>query len=165
MCTWCGTGSAKQGEGGGCDVIWAILVWVGVPLWLCAVGIGVLVFRSRRLRSRPGDIPVRVLPAGRTRWIRGHAIWVSDVFAWRGSPASWTEALMQVTALRDRPASPAEMAKLHRMGGDLGVVELSGPDGETVTVVAAGTDRAALLGPFTAEQAPKGSPPREAGQP
>lgn len=145
-------------------MIWAILVYVGVPLWLCAVGIGVLVFRSRRLRSRHGDIPVRVLLAGHDRWIRGHAIWVSDVFAWRSSPASWTEALIHVTALHERPASPAEVAKLHRMGGDLAVVELSGPDGETVTAVAAGTNRAALVGPSTTEQAPEGSSAREAGQ-
>lgn len=69
---------------------------------------------------------------------------------------------MQVTSLHDRPASPAESAKLHRMGVDLAVVELSGPDGETLAVVAAGTDRAALLGPFTNEQAPKSAAAREA---
>ena len=93
-------------------MIWAILVWVGVPLWLCALGIGVVVFRSRWLRNRPGNIPVRVLRSGHQRWTRGHAIWVSDVFAWRGSPAAWAEALMQVTAVHDRPASPAEVTQL-----------------------------------------------------
>ena len=136
-------------------MIWAILIYVGVPLWLCALGIGILVFRSRRLRSRHGDIQVRVLRAGHKRWTRGHAIWISDVFAWRGSPAAWAEDLMQVTALLERPASPAEMEKLHRMGSDLTVVDLSGHDGDTLTVVATGTDRAALLGPFCTEQTPK----------
>ena len=43
------------------DMIWAILVLVGVPIWLCALGITALVFRARALRKRPGNIPVRVL--------------------------------------------------------------------------------------------------------
>jgi hypothetical protein len=74
-------------------MIWAILALLGVPLWFCAIAIAVLVFRNRGLRKRPGDIPVRVLRAGKKRWIRAHAIWVSDVFAWRASPASWNEGL------------------------------------------------------------------------
>jgi hypothetical protein len=39
-----------------------------------------------------------ILVAGKRRWTRGHAIWVSDVFAWRGSPAAWNEELLWVTA-------------------------------------------------------------------
>lgn len=109
-----------------------------------------MVFRSRRLRSRPGNIPVRVLRAGHERWTRGHAIWVSDVFAWRGSPAAWAEELVHVISVQDRPATPAEGSKLHRLGEDLAVVELSGPGDETLTVAAAGSHRSALLGPFAA---------------
>ena len=65
-------------------MIWALLAFVGVPLWLCALGIFALVYRNRALRSRHGNIPERVLRPGKTHWIRGHAVWVSDVFAWRG---------------------------------------------------------------------------------
>ena len=83
-------------------MIWAILALLGVPLWLCAVGILALVYRNKSLRQRHGDIPVRVQRAGKTRWTRGHAVWVSDVFAWRGSPAAWSEDLFQVTAARGR---------------------------------------------------------------
>jgi hypothetical protein len=76
-------------EGGNLgNVIWAILAFVGVPLWLCAIGILMLVFNNRKLRKRPGDIPVRILRPGKKRWTRGHAIWVSDVFAWRASSAA-----------------------------------------------------------------------------
>jgi hypothetical protein len=70
-------------------MIWAILVLLGVPLWLCAMGILALLLRNRGLRRRPGNVPVRVLR--RKRWSRGHGVWVSDVFAWRGSPAAWQE--------------------------------------------------------------------------
>ena len=74
-------------------MIWALLAFVGVPLWLCALGILALVYRNLALRSRHGNISVRVLRPGKTHWIRGRAVWVSDVFAWRGSPAAWNEYL------------------------------------------------------------------------
>ncbi len=41
-------------------MVWAILALLGVPLWICAAGITVLVLKNRGLRNRPGDIPVRV---------------------------------------------------------------------------------------------------------
>ena len=37
-------------------MIWAILALLGVPLWLCAAGITIIVFRNRSLRKRYGDI-------------------------------------------------------------------------------------------------------------
>ena len=83
-------------------MIWAV-IWrsgLGVPLWLCALGILALVYRNRALRKRFGDIPVRVLRAGKSRWTRGHGVWISDVFAWRGSPAAWKEDLFQVIDAR-----------------------------------------------------------------
>ena len=78
-------------------MIWALLAMVGVPLWLCAIGIFALVLPEQvpaaTARRHPGPGAAR----GKTRWIRGHAVWVSDVFAWRGSPAAWQEDLVQVT--------------------------------------------------------------------
>ena len=71
-------------------MIWAILALLGVPLWLCAPGILSLVLRNRELRKRYGDIPVRVRRAGKKRWTRGHAIWVSDVFACAARPRHGT---------------------------------------------------------------------------
>ena len=52
----------------------AILALLGVPLWLCAILILVIVVRNRKLRKRHGDIPVRVKRPGKQRWTRGHAI-------------------------------------------------------------------------------------------
>jgi hypothetical protein len=55
---------------------------LGVPLWLCALGILAMVLQNRKLRKRYGDVAVRVLRPGKKRWARDHAIWVSDVVAW-----------------------------------------------------------------------------------
>jgi len=129
-------------------MIWAILALLGVPLWLCAMGVLALVYRNKSLRQRHGDIPVRVLRAGKTRWTRGHAVWVSDVFAWRGSPAAWNEDLFRVTAASVGALEPEELKKLHRLGDHPAVATLTPDVGEPVRVAVASEHRAALLGPY-----------------
>jgi hypothetical protein len=129
-------------------VIWALLAFVGVPLWLCAVGIFAVVYRNRALRTRHGDIPVRVLRPGKSRWVRGHAVWVSQVFAWRGSPAAWNEDLELVVRATLRSATPEDMRRLHRMGDDVVVAELTTDRGVVLQVAASGDHRTALLGPL-----------------
>jgi hypothetical protein len=135
-------------------VIWALLVMVGVPLWLCALAVLTLVLRNRDLRRRHGNVPVRVLRPGKTRWTRGHAVWVSDVFAWRGSPAAWSEDLAQVVAVAVRESAPTERKPLHRLGDAHVVAVLSTAEGRTLTVAAAGEHRLTLSGPFAAQAAP-----------
>ncbi len=131
-------------------MVWAILVLLGVPLWLCAIAILALVFRNRSLRQRPGDIPVRIQRAGETRWTRGHGVWISDVFAWRGSPAAWSEDLVHVTAARVGALEPDELKKLHRLGDDPAVATLTPEVGEPLRVAVEAEHRAALLGPYGA---------------
>jgi hypothetical protein len=129
-------------------MIWAILAMLGVPLWLCAAGILALVYRNKSLRQRHGDIPVRVQREGSTRWTRGHAVWVSDVFAWRGSPAGWNEDLLLVTAVHLEALEPEERKKLHRLGDNPAVVTLIPDEGEPMHVAVAPEHRAAILGPY-----------------
>jgi hypothetical protein len=130
-------------------MVWAILALLGVPLWLCAIGIGALVFRNRALRKRPGNVPVRVLRPGKKRWTPGHAVWVSDVFAWRASPASWMEGLARVTdASLHESIAPETMKKLHRLGDSPSVASLTLDDGTTIDVAARQDDQVALMGPF-----------------
>ena len=137
-------------------MIWAILALLGVPLWLCAIGIFALVFRNRRLRRRHGNLPVRVRRPGKERWTRGHAIWVSDVFAWRGSPAAWNEDLMQVSSATLRTPDPEEREKLHRLADDPAIATLVDAEGAPLDVAVSPEQRSAMLGPF-AHDAP--SPP------
>jgi hypothetical protein len=131
-------------------MIWALLAFVGVPLWLCGMGILALVYRNRALRRRHGDIPVRVLRPGKSRWTRGHAVWVSDVFAWRGSPAAWNEYLERIVGASVRKASSEDREALHRMGDDAVVASLTTDDGFLQKVATPGEHEAALTGPFAA---------------
>ena len=129
-------------------MIWALLALVGVPLWLCALGILALVYRNRSLRRRGGDITVRVQRTGKTRWTRGHAVWVSDVFAWRGSPAAWREDLVRVVGASARNATPEERKALHRLGDGPVVATLTTDQGDVLRVAASAEHRSALSRPF-----------------
>ena len=130
-------------------MIWALLVLLGVPLWLCALGILALVYRNRSLRKRHSDIPVRVQRTGKTRWTRGHAIWVSNVFAWRGSPAAWREDLVRVAGASVRSATPEERKALHRLGDEPVVATLTTGQDEVLHVAASAEHVSALSGPFS----------------
>src|SRR5438270_13333277 len=91
-------------------MIWALLAAVGVPLWLCAVAILILLFRNRALRKRPGNVPVRDRPHYRQRWSPGHGVWIHDVFAFRGLPAAWKEALVWSTEAWASPCNDRHLA-------------------------------------------------------
>ena len=139
-------------------MIWAILAMLGIPLWLCAIGILTLVFQNRRLRKRPGNVPIRVLRPGRSRWTFGHGVWVSDVFAWRGSPAAWREDLVQVSGASLRAADVEERKKLHRVGDQPVIATFELAEGGTLEVATGAEHRSALLGPF-ADVAAMPTPP------
>jgi len=134
-------------------MIWALLALLGVPLWLCAIAIILLVFRNRALRKRHGDIPVRVLRPGKTRWTRGHAVWASDVFAWRGSPAAWNEYLEPIVGASTRAATQEEQHRLHGLGDRPVVATLNTDQGQIFQVATAAEHRSDLAGPFRATSA------------
>ena len=129
-------------------MIWIVLAAVGVPLWLCAIAIFVLVKRNSWLRNRPGNVPVRIRPRGKKRWLPGHGVWVHDVFAFRGSPAAWKEALLWVTGVTARPATEEERKKLRRIGGEPVGATFALAGGGEIELAARAEDRARLLGPF-----------------
>jgi len=129
-------------------MVWAILFFLGVPLWLCAAGIFMMLFDNRRLRTRYGDIPVRVKRPGKKRWTRGHGIWVSDVFAWRGSPAAWNEELLHVAAVTLRTPSAEEQETLHRLGDGFAIATLSVAGDDPVEVAAGSGQVSELVGRF-----------------
>ena len=138
-------------------MIWAILVLVGVPLWLCVAAIVVTVLRNRALRRRPGNVPVRVRRPGKERWLPGHGVWAHDVFAFRGSPAAWKEALLWVTEATVRSAGAGEQEQLHRIGDRPVIATFALASGGSIEFAASAEHGTALLGPFAdAEVSPAG---------
>lgn len=129
-------------------MIWAILLLVGFPLWLIALGITGVVVRNRAVRDRPGNVPVRLRTHESKRWHPGYAVWVHDVFAFRGSPAAWKETLVWAAGAASRPATAAERKKLHRIGDDPVVVTLALHPRGAIQVAARAEHAAALVAPF-----------------
>jgi hypothetical protein len=127
---------------------WALVPAIAAPLALCAAAIAIIVYRNRRLRRRPGNVPVRLRRPGTTRWLPGHAVWAHDVFAVRAAPAAWKEALLWVADVRIRPANVEERKRLHRIGERpvISVFELA--SGGLIEVAARDEHADALLGPF-----------------
>ncbi len=135
-------------------VIWAFLLLVGVPLWLIAMGVVALVVRNRAIRHRPGNVPVRLRTHESDRWHAGHGVWVHDVFAFRGSPAGWKEALVWAAGVSSRPATAAERKKLRRVGDNPIVVTLALHPRGTIQVAARPEHAAMLVAPFADQIAP-----------
>ena len=127
-------------------MIWVILAALGVPLWLIALALLNLAYRNRTLRKRPGNMPVRVRTSGK-KWKRGHAVWVHDVFAFRGSPAAWEEVLEHVQGATARLATPEQDHKLRGLDQPV-IATLTTVDGRTVEAAASRSDRVTLLAPF-----------------
>jgi hypothetical protein len=129
-------------------MIWAILLCLGVPLWLCASGLTVLLLRNRTLRHRPGNMKVRRRLPGKTRWVRGYGVWVRDVFAFRGSPAAWTESLVGVREVVSLVPSAADSKKLRRMGSLLTMVRFIDDEGASVDLAVGSEQALDLLGSY-----------------
>jgi hypothetical protein len=139
-------------------MIWAILVLLGVPLWLVASGILVLLLRARQLRHRPANVGVRVHDPDKAPakgWKKGNALWVRDVFAFRGWPAAWSETLAGVSAATSRAPTDVEAHALRHLDAPV-IAVLTLDDGEVLEVAAAGESLELLLGPYAESAASEG---------
>ena len=121
--------------------------------FMTALVVGVVVFllimrRNKALQRRPGDVPVRVRFEAGGPWIRGHGVWVNDIFAFRRSPAGWTEALLWVTNVSARRVHEDERRRLGRLGDDPVVATFVLASGGSMAFAARAEDRAQLLGPY-----------------
>ncbi len=128
-------------------MIWIILALLGVPLWICALALITIAFRNRMLRTREGDLVVRLAATDGGRWRRGHAVWVHDVFAFRGSPAAWHEELVGVTGVTVRPPTVDEAHRLRKLDEPT-VADLTTGTGSIVRVAAPRASIDAVAGPF-----------------
>jgi len=120
-----------------------------VPLWLFVLVVLVLAERNRRLRTRPGNITVRLRSEPGTRWSKGNGVWVDDVFAVRQGLGDRSESFMRVTSVTTRTPEFEEAKELRLEEPVIATVQLA--DGGTIEIAAPRTQEVLLLGPFAAD--------------
>jgi hypothetical protein len=108
----------------------------------------VVIRRNRALQRRPGNVPARARLRGSGRWVRGHGVWVNDIFAFRRSPAGWQETLLWVTSASAYPASEEERLSLNRLSDNPVVATFVLASGGSMAFAARAEDRGRLLGPY-----------------
>jgi hypothetical protein len=142
-------------------VSWILLFETCLLAGLCAGGIALVVVRNRRMRERPGNVPVRLWRQGDDRWLPAHGVWANDVFAVRAAPAAWGEALFWIVDAKRHRVTDEERKKLHRIGERPVAFEFALACGGSVRMAARREHEEALLGPFSpalANQAVDGAP-------
>jgi hypothetical protein len=130
-------------------VSWTLLLETCLLVGLCVGGIALVVVRNRRMRQRPGNIPVRLWRQGDDRWLPAHGVWANDVFAVRAAPAAWGEALFWIVDAKPHRVTDEERKKLHRIGERPIAFEFELACGGSVRIAARREHEEALLGPFS----------------
>ena len=130
-------------------MIWAILALIGVPLWLCAIAIAVLVFQEQNAAEAARGRPCPPT-AGRQEAVDS---WSCDLGFRRvrvaGRSASWNEGLVQVTdASVHEDVDPRTAKKLRGLGDSPVIASLALVGGTIIDVAARPEQRSALTGPF-----------------
>lgn len=126
-----------------------LLAVLGVPLWLVAVAVLVMVRSRRRLRRTPGVFACRLRPAGPTEaaaWPRSkrYAYWVHDVLLVHRGPALKRYEALPVASV----AGPVEATTAKRLGDRPMWLRLHLDDGRLIDLVARNHDVSPATGPF-----------------
>jgi hypothetical protein len=143
---------------------WILALETLVIVGLGAGAIALVVVRNRRMRRRPGNVPVRLWRQEDDRWVPGHGVWANDVLAVRAAPAAWGEALLWIVDAKPHRVTDEDLKKLHRIGERPVAFEFELACGGSVRMAARHEHEEALLGPFSAtlpgvakDAAPRGS--------
>lgn len=122
-------------------MIWALLIVLGVPLWLVAGAIGGTLWSRHRFRSQEGVFPLAVRTPGAHKWPRMTAYGrvISDVVVVNRGPALQQTLIHRVLAVGELPVGTPPKKLANAVGR---LIEL---DDGTRLEVALGPDDAALV--------------------
>jgi hypothetical protein len=120
-------------------MIIALLVGLGVSLWVVLALVGLMVLRRRWLKRQPGAFPcaIRSLEGdtprvGGRRWRRGWGRLADGLLAWDPMPTLVASSLLEVTEVVG--SRPAQDGEIRRMGEQPVILELALAGGGTVAL-------------------------------
>jgi hypothetical protein len=131
----------------------ALLVVLGVDLWVIVALLSVVLTRRRWVSRQPGAFKgaIRVIegdvPGLRPRWKRGYGRWVRDILVWTKAPLLFRNEMVLADGLAGeaRDAKPGEVRWL---GKHPAVVPLVVEGGARIEVVASADGQERASGPF-----------------
>lgn len=153
-------------------IIAGIASLLGAPLWIVLTLVGVIFWRSRWVRRRPGSFKCAVRRASDevtdaivdvpSRFKLGYGLWVSDVFIWEKGRATFRDILLPVGWIDGGGTRRAEPKEVKGLGAEPVIATLVVQSGGKVEVAAQAEDRDLALGPFrerAAEETERRAPP------
>ena len=140
-------------------MIWGILATLGVPLWVCAAGISVLVMRNRAIRHRPGNVKVRRRCKASRGGRVGTACGAPRVRVSRYS-AAWAESFIPVREAVTLSPLASDRKKLRRLGAQPLIVRPSTTMASTSISRPTPAHAFDLFGPFGSAAAMNALDPR-----
>ncbi len=154
-------------------MIWALLAFLGVPLWLVVGGLAGTLWSRREFRKQPGVFAAKLrlesgsFPGFGKRWphVSSYCVWVHHVLLVHKGLALMRTIPVPVTAAHgpaqhadtgDMPSHDSvEMALVKRLGEDPVLMRYRLDDGSILQVSAPNDSSALLQGPFTVETQPQ----------
>jgi Protein of unknown function (DUF2550) len=120
-------------------MIIAVLVALGVSLWVVVALVGLMVHRRRWLQRQPGAFPCAIRSVkgdtprvGGRRWRRGWGRRYDGLLAWDPMPTLVGSSLLDVIDVVD--SRPAHAGEIRRMGDQPMILELALAGGGTVAL-------------------------------
>jgi hypothetical protein len=120
-------------------MIIALLIALGVSLWVVLALVALMVLRRRWLRRQPGAFPCAIRSVqgetprvGGRRWRRGWGRRWDGLLAWDPMPTLVGSSLLEVIEVGE--ARPADAGEIRRMGDQPVIVEVALAGGDTVAL-------------------------------
>ncbi|MBC2590488.1 MULTISPECIES: hypothetical protein [Rhodococcus] len=146
-------------------MIWIILTFLGIPLWFCAVALGILLRGRHRIKHLPGGFGCKVrivsgqVPGLKSEFSRitGVGNWIHAVLILHGgNPFLARTSLCGIQAVESGP-SEIDPATVKRIDDPV-AVRFRHDNGATLELACARHDLDAMLGPFAQQQWPADAP-------
>jgi hypothetical protein len=135
-------------------VILALVLLLGVDLWLAVTGLAIALMRRRAVKRARGAFRGKIRLADgeieglSQRWKGGYGRWVRDVLVWHQTPLLFRTMLIPVDGADSSGSHAADPREVGRLGNHPVIVALLAERHSRVSVAARDEDRERALGPF-----------------
>ena len=135
-------------------IIAALLSLLGVEIWIILIVVGLLFWRSRWVKRRPGSFKCAIRRASGVvegvpeTFKLGYGMWVSNVFIWEKGRVSFRDILLPVDGIEGEPVRRAQPKEVKGLGAEPVIATLVVGSDARIEIAASVEDRQSVAGPF-----------------